>query len=112
MLAYPLSTSEDKLSLRALRVPRIVGLAGERKAAEGDTRVDNSRLEDVRVCARKHTRHHCTRRSANSEDAVRVDTPVANGEASSISDAQRVTATVVRERLVGGDVPASAGVRL
>ena len=111
-MTYPLGTGEDELAGRALRVPAILGLSGDGEAAESNTRIDDTCFEDVGVCTCEHAGHHGTGIRADGEDTVRVDTPVADGETSGIRDTERVAASIVRERLVRGDVPASTGVRL
>ena len=108
----PLLARQYQLALPALRVPRVVRLAGEREAPERDARVDDARPEHVRVRAREHARHHRARGRADGEDARWVDAPVRDCEARGGRDALRVSAAVVRERRVGGDVPAGAGMRL
>ena len=109
---YPLLASQDELALRALRVPAVLRLAGDGKAAKRDTRVDDARLENVGVCTSEHAGHHRARGRADCEDAVRVNAPVRDRVACRRRDPEGVAAAIVRERLVRGNVPAGAGVRL
>ena len=108
----PLLARQNQLPLRALLVPRVVRLAGQREAPERDARVDDPRAEDVRVRAREDARHHRARGRACGEDARGVDVPVGERKARGGGDAERVAAAVVRERCRGGDVPARPGVGL
>jgi hypothetical protein len=60
-VTYPLLTSQDQLTLSTLAIPTIFRLAGNSEAAKPNARVDNTSLEDVRVCTSENTRHHGTR---------------------------------------------------
>lgn len=56
----PLLTSQNELTLRALRVPAILRLARQGEAGERYARVDDSALEDVGVRAGEDVGHHRT----------------------------------------------------
>lgn len=72
----PLLACQNELALRALRIPAVLGLPGQREATGGHTRVDDAGLEDIRVRRREDVRHHGSGGRAHSEDAVGVDAPV------------------------------------
>ena len=57
----PLLACEHELALRALGVPGVFGLARKGKASVRYARVDNARLEEVRVRASEDTGHHRAR---------------------------------------------------
>ena len=83
---YPLLAGQDQLALRALGVPAVIGLTGEGETAEGNAGVDDTTLEDIWVRASEDAGHHRAGRRADSEDAVRVNTPVADRKPRSIGD--------------------------
>ena len=99
------------MARRAHLIERVQGPSGG-ETTKRHARVDHASLEDVRVCACEDAGHHRTRRCPDSENTLRVDAPVGEGEACRVRNAERVAPAIVGERLARGDIPAQVRMRL
>lgn len=69
-----------------------------------------ARFEEIGIGAHEDVGHHRTRRRSSRENPVRIDVPGIDRIPHSTGDAQGVATTVMGERCVGMDVPASSTV--
>lgn len=104
---YPLLRCLYQLSKCTLSIPRV-------RASEAPisyTREERPGCKQIRVGAHKNASHHSTRRRAGGKDTRRVDSQVGDSVTYDGSDAEGVTASIVRERRGRGNVPTATGSR-